>query len=130
MDEADSKIDIYIIWNSIMLQACRLTICPDTVLLFELRIENPALRVTIEAFLTSCDAEAYAFGVRHVAPSPPGEERAGGAMLRATGMKSHKSFRFDRISSLLRPELNSERFAVKISTIMRNFMKNHCQKFC
>ena len=80
-----------------MLQPCRLAICPDTVLLFELRIENPALRVTVEAFLTSRDAEAYAFGVRHVAPSPPGEERAGGAMLRATGMKSQRSFQFDRI---------------------------------
>ena len=31
------------------------------------------------------NARAYAFGVRHVAPSPPGEARAGGAMLRATG---------------------------------------------
>ena len=67
-----------------MSETSRLAICPDTVLLFELRIENPALRVTIEAFLTSRNAEAYAFGVRHVAPSPPGEERAGGAMLRAT----------------------------------------------
>ena len=28
-----------------MLQTCRLTICPDTVLLFELRMRHPALRV-------------------------------------------------------------------------------------
>ena len=33
-------------------------------------------------------AATYAFGVRHVAPSPPGEVRAGGAMLRATGIEA------------------------------------------
>ena len=57
----------------------------------------PGHRITLQAedetscstshgsiFFLSRDAETYAFGVRHVAPSPPGVERAGGAMLRAT----------------------------------------------
>ena len=120
-DGAASKMSIYTIWSSIMLQPCRLAICPDTVLLFELRIENPALRVTVQTFLTSRDAEAYAFGVRHVAPSPPGEERAGGAMLRATGMRRPRSFRSDWIWSILRSESNPQRSDVKISTLIRKF---------
>ena len=51
----------------------------------------PGHRITLQAedetscstshgliFLRRRDAEAYAFGVRHVAPSPPGEAQAGG----------------------------------------------------
>ena len=46
----------------------------------------------VSIFFSSRDAEAYAFGVRHVAPSPPGEARAGGAMLRATGIGCSYAF--------------------------------------
>ena len=80
-------------------------------------------------FLWRRDAEAYAFGVRHVAPSPPGEARAGGAMLRATGMRRQKSFRFHRIRYFLRSDLNSQRFDVNISAFIRNFHQKKFFKF-
>ena len=110
MDGADSKIDIHTIWNPNMLQACRLTICPDTVLLFELRIENPALRVTVQTFLTSRDAEAYAFGVRHVAPSPPARNEPGGDAPRHRHEKSQKlPIRSDFIAFTTRIEFGTIR---------------------
>ena len=80
-------------------------------------------------FLWRRDAEAYAFGVRHVAPSPPGEARAGGAMLRATGIRRQKSFRFHRIRYFSRSDLNSQRFDVKISAFIRNFHQKNSSNF-
>ena len=102
----------------------------------------PGHRITLQAedetscstshgliFLWRRDAEAYAFGVRHVAPSPPGEARAGGAMLRATGMRRQKSFRFHRIRYFSRSDLNSQRLDVKISAFIWNFHQKILQIF-
>ena len=72
-------------------------------------------------FFSWRDAEAYACGVRHVAPSPPGEARAGGAMLRATGTRRRKKFRSDRDRPFSESALNSERLREKIFTFFVNF---------